>query len=459
MKRMIDVLNTKLDLLRSERKFNKVLFLALFCVILLVGFKVTCLDYLALLFLLLITLFLKPEEILYSYIFLFFFEPVTEVSLLGGSINRLVTIIGILRIIYCFFKDKVKIKKIYLLITIFLSFFLVYSLYINRGYFKENILLYSNIMIFVLYGNYLSSYKFYKKKRVVNELLETIVCGVFGSILYGFIFWNFDLEQRAGFTNWRFNGTNDPNFLAYYINLAIIIQMFRKKIIEKKDKIMNIVINVLLVVGLILTKSITGIFINIISFIALLLIKNKEVVKNYICANKRKVILACTLLVVLIGLGTFIVIKKNINEVYTDNSGKIVAKNRIADIILSVKQGDVDRLTSQKTRDWRLFLDDYYNSDFTVLLFGKSMQPINLYSPYWGREVASHSTYIDFLCCFGMLGMAFILWYLLYKIKYSLIMSSCISNDAYKFIRIILLVYGLELGIYTNRIFLLMFIL
>ena len=214
-----------------------------------------------------------------------------------------------------------------------------------------------------------------------------------------------------------------------------------------------------MLIGLVLTKSITGIFINVISFIVFVLIKNKKGIINYIKLRKGKVIIIFSLLLIAFGVGVFVMVEKNINEVYVNETGKIVAKNRIADIILSVRNGDIDRLTSQKTRDWRLFLNDYKNSSTIKKIFGKGMDTYLVYSSYFKKEVASHSAYIDILCCYGIVGMIIIVWYLIRKLKNNIILLSHINNKVFRYVRIILLVYALELNIYTNRVFLLMFLL
>lgn len=459
MKNKMKLIYKKTNTLINKCNSNNWIYIILFFIVVLTGFKNIYMDSLALLLLLIIALFSNPKEILCSYVFLFFFEPVTEVAIIGGSINRILLIIGFISVIYHIIKEKVKIRKENIFITLFLTIFLGISIILNKIPRSENIVLYINIMFLVIYCNYMSSFRFFEKKKIVDDILNAIVYGVFFSIIHGLLFWNFDLEQRIGFTNWRFNGTNDPNFLAYYINLAVVVQIFKTKSKKLIDKITNPVINMFLLIGLVLSKSITGIFINTVSFIILMIIKHKERIKKYYHEKKKKIIIYSSLLLIVLGIGVFTIVKKNINEVYEDSFGNIVAKNRIADVLLSLKNGDIDRLTSQKTRDWRLFWDNFKSGNTFVKFFGNGIQPFLIFSEYWGKKVSSHNTYLDFLNCYGLIGSIIIMWYIHTKVKNNIILLSNINNKVYRYVRIILLIYGIQLSIYTNRIFLLMFLL
>lgn len=451
MKKIVESINNNIY-------FKKSVLALLFLSTLLISFENFYFNVIAIIFLVFILLIQKPEELICSYIFLFFFETVTEISFLGGSINRIVTVIGLLKILYIYYRERTKINRNYFALFCFFLVFLIYSFLINNSYIIKNFVLFLNITFFIIYGNYFSNLTIKKKKNLINDILRTIVYGTVGSIIYGFLTWNFMAESRAGFINYRFMGTSDPNFLAYYVNLALIIQIFNNKKIFT-NKYLNVFVYIVLICGLILGKSVTGITINIITVTIAIFINQKEKIKNYYINHKRKVLTSITCFFLVISILCFLIVKKNLNEVHLNENNEIVANNRISDILLSIKKMDINRLTSQKTYDWMLYINTYKKDSLIVKAFGHGIQPIFIYNPYFEKESASHSTYIDILFCYGAIGLVIIGVYIYKKVKNGIILNKCIDNKCLNFIRIVLLIYGLQLGIYTNRIVLMMFLL
>ena len=458
LKKEVNEVQKYIQSMRNNKHFHDCMLLAMFLPILLISFNNLYLNIISVVLLVGILSILNLEETLIASVFLFFFEKVTIIPFLGGSINRIVIGIGILRILYTYFKKKPKINKYYLWMFIFFTIYMIYGVFFSREYLMENTMLYLNIIFFILYGNYLASYKKEDKKEIINSILKAIVLGTIFSIIYGLITQNFMLEKRAGFSHYRFNGTSDPNFLAYYINLALVIQLFNDKKIFV-NKILNILVYIILIVGLVLTKSITGIAFNIITILILLIVNNRKKIKKYITSHKRKVAILIASCILVIGVGGYFVVKYNLNQYHYNEENVMVGNNRIADILISIKNGDINRLTSQKTNDWSLYINQFCKDNIIIKLFGRGIQPVYLYSPYFKTLAASHSTYLDLLFCYGIIGMVAILVFIFNKIRKDLYLYMATNNKCINYLRIVLLIYGIQLGIYTNRIFLQFFLL
>ena len=442
---------------QNSKTFNYYLYFMVLILALLLKIDNIYVDIATIAIILFSSAILKIDKLMVVYVFLCFFDSVMKIDLIGGSITRIVTCIGLLRLIILYFKDRINMRNVYLYILIFLSIYFVYSILIGQEMIKTSFL-YINFVFSVLLINYLSYKKKSERNQIYRDAIESVLYGVSFSIIYGLIVGNYMIEQRNGFITKRFNGTIDPNFTAFYINVALVINMFRDR--DKRESKCNIIVNYviygILIIGLLLTKSITGITINIVSMIVFSLIKYKKNIKRIIFNRKRFLLLISIFLVIITVFGYF-VIYKNYNNVHYDPYGNVVANNRIADIIQSVKKMDINSLTSHKADDWHIYLNDIINSSFDKIMFGHGMYPELLYSDYFSKNVESHNTYIDFLRCYGFVGAIIIIIFIFKKTKRNLFLCNPLQNRTLKYARIIILIYAIELSIYTGRFFWFMF--
>ena len=438
IKRLLLEKNKLFDKIQNKNYFNYLLYFFMVFSSFLVKLDVIYIDIIVVVFFSVLSLLLKFDKILIVYVFLYFFDSVMKINLIGGGITR---------------------KKYYLYIIIFLSLYFCYAFLIETNIFKI-ITLYVNICFFIILSNYFS-WREQNVNRLYYEVLETILYGVSLSIIYGLLVGNFMTEPRMGYIVKRFNGTMDPNFLAFYINIAFIILLFQKKKwkLNKKLMLKDIIICFILLLGLLLTKSVTGILINIVSMVIFTILRYKNIIVGTIKKHKKVSLIIIIFLTTCTFLFVYYEVKKNYNNVSYNENGDVVANNRIADIILSIKTMNIDRLTSHKTNDWKIYWDDIVGSSVLKLLFGHGMYPTYIYSPYFNKEVESHNTYLDLTQCYGVVGFVIIMSYIIYKIKNNIFLCQRIDDKTLKYLRIMILVYGIELSIYTGRIFWLTFII
>lgn len=215
----------------------------------------------------------KNDEMLYTYIFLSFFDEVLIVDVLGGSISRIVMIVIILKLLYQIFKNKIMPKKVHIAILAFFGIATIIELVLAPLQI-EPIVVFVNVFILVIFSMILQ----YEKKdltKFIEELFLTIVFATLGSILYGILSWNFLKDYAKGEIVYRFSGTYEPNFMCMYIILGIISLM------NIKDRYFNhkciyYILMALFINMVILTISITGMIGMTIAIIVHLILNRKQ---------------------------------------------------------------------------------------------------------------------------------------------------------------------------------------
>lgn len=388
---------------------------------------------------------------------MYFFESVSNISFINGTLMRILLAVAMFKLILEILKKKPKINKTNIVIFLFMLFFYATSI-VRYNSIVDTTAVFFKIILVLLFKIVLGEYSKEQKDEFIRKILDTIIMGVLMSVVYGFITNNYYNEERNEFITRRFNGTKDPNFLAFYINLAMAILLVKPKedLIRKK----NIIIMSVLIIALALTKSVTGIIINIISIIVIILINNKEKICYYVKNNKLKTIVTITILICIIGVILYGVIAENSSKTHINENGAEIGDNRIAEIIIALKNKDIDRATSRKTLMWKIYVTDFIeNTNIYEKLFGRGINTVTLYNDYFGQETSAHCAYIDIMNSYGIIGGMIIYAYIFIKTKNNIILERKSKIKEIKMLRILMLIYAVELSIYTHKLFLIAFLL
>lgn len=448
-----------LNNLKKTLKSNEdiLLYIVLFILVLAIKLDLWFIDVLISGIFLVLCIYLNSEKLLQVYIYMYFFENVSNISFVNGTLMRILLAVAMFKLILEILKKKPKINKTNIVIFLFMIFFYVTSI-VRYNSILDTTAVFFKIMLILLFKIVLGEYSEERKDEFVRKILDTIIMGVLMSVVYGFITNNYYNEERNEFITRRFNGTKDPNFLAFYINLAMAVLLVKPKeeLISKK----NIIIMSVLIIALALTKSVTGIIINIISIIFIILIKNKEKIRCYIKKNKLKTIFSITILICIIGVILYGIIAKNSSKTHINENGTEIGDNRVAEIIIALKNKDIDRATSRKTLMWKIYVTDFIeNTNIYEKLFGRGINIVTLYNDYFSQETSAHCTYIDIINSYGIVGGMIIYAYIFIKTKNNIILERKSKVKEIKMLRILMLIYAVELSIYTHKLFLIVFLL
>ena len=137
-------------------------------IILLIGYN-SFFNVVLVLYTLFISLKLNSKVLFYVYIFMSFFEEVTIVNFLGGSISRIIMIVLIFKLASSIYRNKYEINMKLLAILLYFILSCVMGWIFNRVNFADiSILL--NVIVILLYGDYIYHYK--QDEHLYRKLLR-----------------------------------------------------------------------------------------------------------------------------------------------------------------------------------------------------------------------------------------------------------------------------------------------
>ena len=437
-----------------------------------------------------LSVLLNVENLFYLFISLFFFDDILIYEPLGGSITRIVMFFAIIKLTYYLIKhiNQLKIKKSDICIIVF---FVVSNFigYIVSGFNLEGITILLNVVCFIFFSIYFRTG--YNENDLFEKILKLILISVLMACFYGLLHLNFMKELTSEMTILRFNGTYEPNFMCFYINLAFISFLSLKS--KFNNKLYDL-IGILLITFAGLTISITGILILSIILITYIFWNKKSIKKTSLYLGKLIVIALLIFSFVQITpklLNNLKIVKEDkiaqneeapkiennqelipqndqeesntsINEneedsITVEDSG---VKGRFTELISFIKRGDLDKLTSGRLPLAKEFISKSFNRPIMQVFFGNGPTTKELFTNFFFKKNYSHNSYLDLLYNFGLIGVVVIITYISIKSNQFLTNYNVLKeyNKWLKLIKIVILIYGLSLSLYTKRMVLLFFI-
>ena len=199
----------------EAKKWN---FVVAFTVLtLLFGFN-QYLDYLLVAAMAAVILALNPKQLLYAYVYLYFFEEVLSFPNLYGITIVILSPLIAVKLLYILIKRKIVPKTRELLIFGFFLFSSGIAL-ISGNFGKATLVVDMTVAIVLMFSMVIRQYR--NKDEIVKELFLTIIIAVTNAVVYGLAHNNFMDEVRSDAVIWRFNGTYEPNYMAMFLNLSL----------------------------------------------------------------------------------------------------------------------------------------------------------------------------------------------------------------------------------------------
>ncbi len=198
--------------------------------------------------------------------------------------------------------------------------------------------------------------------------------------------------------NGRFSGTRDPNNFALWCNLCLVmINGFCKNPSKLKT-----VVNLVLLLGVIITVSVSGV-VTMLIIVAVLWLKKER---------KHVVFVVALLMAVLLVLLVLLMIpEKDIAQ--TDG---IVG--RFVGIIHYLEEGNFSAATTGRQELWNHYLQLMDKQPMINRLFGNQNLISEIMSDGWQ---ASHNFFIDILLNYGVIGLILLVWCILQRVKEHLV--------------------------------------
>ncbi|MEG0978245.1 MAG: O-antigen ligase family protein [Bacilli bacterium] len=437
---------------------SELLIVILFALVLSLKCNNIIIDIIAVTIMALICMFTKMERLICIMIFMFFFEGVAKVDILGGSIARLTITISFIRILVEVIKNRIKFNKKNKMTILLFSLLLIISI-ITKNNVIAAVITYLNIVTLILFNSYFSSsLSNVNSEALYENIKKFLALSVFLAIVYGLVTNNFLNEHRSGYENLRFNGVKDPNYMALYINIGLIFAISCKSFFYKRSKLILIIS---LIVGIVLTKSTTGILLSSLTMLLYFLLLKKSILLGFIKRNRKRVLIISTILLTICMAFSIVFINNYSKKTHINEYGVEVGNNRVSDIIVAFKQKDFDRLTSIRTLIWREHLTYFNNKNLINKTFGEGVMVNRVYSSYWEKEMLSHNTFIDLLNSMGVCGFILFIIFMVNKFKNNKILNYKLpkGNFEYRLLLSILLLYGMMLSLYPERIIMFIFLL
>lgn len=216
-------------------------------------------------------------------------------------------------------------------------------------------------------------------------------------------------EINIGAVNGRFSGVRDPNNFAIWCNLSLcMVNLFcrnfktefislcrRKRMAKKYFHIVGMGINAALIVGVLLTISISG-YVTLLLVGAVILYRPKW----------KKVYAGLTLLGILSIVALFIIPLD-----WLTNLGGMFS--RVAKIVNDIKVGNISAVTSGRLSLWSMYWNAYCQLPMADMLIG-NMRVIPAHLKL--GLLMSHNAYLDFLINYGVVGISLMLTVIVTKV-------------------------------------------
>ncbi len=470
------------SLFSNKFKITKENFILIFCSLSMLLFNIS--DVINILITALLAVFFIKEDIfavLCVYIFISFFDDVLVVERLGGSISRIFIIIITVRLMIYIIKYKMPITKKEIFIG---SFFVISSLvaFFAENFKLEDIIILLNIGVFLMFSVCLQKDHKYQMNEKLKFFLLSILIAVVIANIYGITRNLVLMEVTGSLTVFRFKGTYEPNFMGMYINMAIAILLFAPKVITSNKVVINILF-IFLVTMMGMTLSISGLLILTLTLFLYLWEKREKIIPNMIIIGSRIAVSVAVFLIAQYMYSNFNVyeVQKNVDnteiiqdddKVNSHDKDKGDVNGAVSDNYLiqrfeklwsDLKVGNIDVFTSGRVPIIKTFIDKSFNRNWIQVLLGNGQSNERLYVPFFANEKYAHNTYLDYLYNFGVFGLIIIMFFFIKVMRSGTLLQNFLKDTEYyivtRNIRIILLLYGITLSLYTKRMFLAFFLL
>lgn len=427
------------------KKIQKIdTFLLIGFMLLLVGYN-DILTILTTLSIVILICLMEEEKLLPTFILLHFFEERFAITNFFGLTFVVISPIILIRLLVIYKRKKCNIPKEKLWIIIFFICYFLISIF-SMKIMPSDFAIYIDIAILILFSSILSTHK--EKNKILESIFSTVIISTLFAILYGIVHLKIIADYRGNKVFYRFCGSYEPNYMAMYINLAIVSLVgLKNTILEKYSKIWYYAILIILGVALLATMSTTG----LIVFTCLMLV--------YLIRKTNNKLL--TIAIILLACIIIFTICCYWAEKLMDSNNPLIEK--IGMIAYKIKTGNIYSATSGRIPIYHTFVHEALNRDLANVLIGCGPNSYKLYDSYFRGEKYVHSVYLDLLYSFGILGMLLVLGYIINNLKKNSFLGESLHrskyNDTMINFKIVLLISALALSMHAEIIFELPFIL
>ena len=451
------------------------------------------------------SIFIKLNNLMYLYLLLSFFDDVLILKYLGGSISRIILIVIILRSLYYIIKEKYEIDKKYISICLFFLISVIVSC-ISKTFTLECITIFINVFALVCLLIIMKNEKI-ETQQILTNIFQTILLSVCFACIYGIIHFNFLNEELSTLNILRFSGTYEPNFMCFYIDMAIISLL---ALSEQMNKYLYYILFSFLILFAGLTLSVTGII--CLAIILLYYIVHKKFNKKEFI----KVFIPSLIALLLFTPMNYLVsnmfnLSKITNEITiiensienpeanqennTENNGNTLSSDNNTDNSIPEENassniseenassenestteeknsfeirgeelkndffnGNWDKLTSGRLPLAKRFLEASFDRNIFQVLLGNGPTTKMLFTNFFYDYNYSHNSYMDLLYNFGIIGFILAIWFIINTIKNNYVFGNQVCNEYSWFIRalrILIILFGFGLSMYTKKMCLL----
>lgn len=414
-------------------EYNDKKIIYFFSIILLFFNYSVVLNIIFLLIITLISIFTPLKNNLLIFIFLIPFGSLLVIDGVG-SIYRVIQLIIIIKYLIMIINRKSELKFTffqYLIITV-LFLYSIFEVFIYHNIIGFTVLI--NVLIMAMHN------ELHDRNQLLNNVYTCFLYSVISGIVYGLVHQNFmdRWVEGIGYIK-QFNGTYEPNFMALYINIGIIIILTNKYSTLKK-----IIGLLVLYFGLIITFSLSGMILNLISVISIFFLYSLE--KKYLLRNIKYVFIYS---LPALFISFFVV---NTDLFYP-------VKRRVLNTISNLIIGNYSKATSSRTDLANLYIHEWNQLSIVSKTFG--MAHFSFYNFLKSKTTLSflqysHNSYLDMLFTFG------VIWTVIIAI---LIVSNTFieyirDKDVTLFtIRVCVLIAAFNLSAFTSKVFYFWFII
>lgn len=433
----------------EAKKWN---FVVAFTVLtLLFGFN-QYLDYLLVAAMAAVILALNPKQLLYAYVYLYFFEEVLSFPNLYGITIVILSPLIAVKLLYILIKRKIVPKTRELLIFGFFLFSSAIAL-ISGNFGKATLVVDMTVAIVLMFSMVIRQYR--NKDEIVKELFLTIIIAVTNAVVYGLAHNNFMDEVRSDAVIWRFNGTYEPNYMAMFLNLSLFSLIRLRSYFGIPLSIAIFIVNF---AALAYTKSTTGL-ICFLFVLMLKVIKNAGVIRSLIrkqLTGSDKVNAALDITITVLMMVMTVIVICIIEMKYHIISEKLLL------IVNRIRTGNISSATSGRLPIIKKFYQEFRAKPLINILFGNAPQSLKVYSKYFGDYKYAHNMYVDLFYCFGLVGGTISLGFILRQTFCHRFLSETLEQQSKSLIffeRLILLLSAIGLSMHCEVLTLVLFLL
>lgn len=355
--------------------------------------------------------------------------------------SQYIAVILLIRVII-FSSRNIKISHLDIIFLLFLS---IYSA-ISYLEYKDSTGLWFLVDIMVIVMVYIPEIK--KDPTIIRIILLILATSVFFGMLWG-VFHPSKIHEYIGMLGnvKRFSGVYEPNFMAMYINMALIIIYFLVK-----NLIVKLLAISVLYIALIATFSMAGFLCNIVFWLMISSISIARYLKTLKKGRYHKLLeKRITIRQILVGLIIIVML------FILPNVVKIPAVSQsLNDINVTVKvllnmngNASID-VTNGRNVITAAYLQLFEKSSIFEQIFGFGIFNVRGYANKFIMIQYTHNSYIDMLYIFGILGIIFLVFRILAAII-RVWKSELPNKDCIIILKVIVLIEMFSLTMLTSK--------